>query len=218
MLPSVLIIDDHEVVRQGLRALIEDTHEFRVVGEAGTAEEALRRAKRIRPTIAIVDLSLPGTNGLQLMRVFRDKFPKTKLLVLSMHVDEAYLGEAMKIGAVGYIVKGTPSSEIVAGLRAVSRGETFFKLGVPVPEISLDIRTGSDPGSAFARLTQREIEVLSLVAHGLTSKLIGERLNIAARTVESHRAHISRKLDLHSYSDLLAYAVRHSLLTDDDSP
>lgn len=209
---SVLIVDDHEVVRQGLRAVIEDAEGFVVAGEAGDAAEALKRAAAVDPDLAVVDLSLPGMSGLQLMREMNDLFPRTRCLVLSMHADEAYLIEAVRIGAKGYIVKGAPSAEIVQGLKAVSQGRTFFSAALPAEAIAAATGQPRPAKNAFASLSAREVEVLGHIADGLTSKQIGERMGIGARTVESHRLHILRKLGLKSSSDLVAYALDHRLL------
>jgi DNA-binding NarL/FixJ family response regulator len=212
---SVLIVDDHEVVRQGLRAVLEDEEDLVLVGEAGTFVEAMARARELRPDVAIVDLSLPGANGLHLMREMGNELPDTRTLVLSMHTDEAYLTEAMRVGAKGYIVKGAPSAEIVLGLRIVAAGGRFFSSGIAESAISAAV---GDPNSksAFSSLTDRQLDVLRLIGKGLTSKQIADKLGLGARTIESHRQHLLHKLKLRSSSDLIAYAVAHDLLSDVD--
>ena len=213
MSTSVLIVDDHDVVRQGLRAVLEDAGGFTLVGEAGSTAEALFLAMSLQPDVAIIDLKLADGSGLDLMRDMRDRVPETRVLVLSMHSDEAYLVEAVRLGAIGYIVKGAPSSEIVRGLRAAAQGNRFFSSLLPSDIVAAALGADTSAKTSFASLSSREIDVLRLVARGLTSKQIGEALDIGARTVESHRLHILRKLGLTSSSDLMAYAVRHDLLT-----
>jgi DNA-binding NarL/FixJ family response regulator len=209
---TILIVDDHEVVRQGLRALLSDAPEFQVVAEAADGEDALRQASHFSPDIAIVDLSLPGMTGLSLVSTITAQSPTMRVVVLSMHSDEAYVAESFRLGASGYIVKGAPSAEILRGLHVVADGQNYVSEGIP-SRLILNSDGLGKAQNPYSRLTAREIEVLNLVAEGLTSKAIGERLGIASRTVESHRAHISRKLDLKSSQDLLAYAMRHDLLT-----
>jgi two-component system response regulator NreC len=209
---TVLIVDDHELVREGLRAIMERTEDIAVVGEASTAADAVKAVRKLKPDVAVVDVGLPGTSGLQLARELSQRYPRTKLLILSMHTEEAYVTEALRLGAKGYVVKGAGTGEVVTGVRAVHNGETFISPGLA---ISRSFTPGQEapPTSGFDRLTEREVEVLKLVAAGNTSKEIGEQLNIAGRTAEAHRSHILCKLGLSSHSDLLVYAVKHDLLT-----
>lgn len=212
MSKSVLIVDDHDVVRQGLRAVVEDAGGFTLAGEAGTAKEALDLAIALRPDAAIVDLKLADGSGLTLMRDLRARVPDIRVLVLTMHDDEAYLVEAVRLGALAYIVKGAPSSEIVLGLRAIAKGRHFFSTLLPREMVKTALKKDGAAQTAYSRLTRREVAVLPLVARGMTSKQIGGELGIAARTVESHRLHIMHKLGLKSATDLMAYAMRHDLL------
>ena len=209
---SVLIVDDHEVVRQGLRAVLEDAQDFAVVGEAGTREDGMRRAAELRPDVAIIDLRLSSTSGLPLVREITDALPETHVIVLSMHSEEAYLVEAVRAGATGYIVKGAPAAEIVQGLRAVARGGTYFGSGLLPEAISAAVNGPPSARKSFSSLSERELDVLRLLTGGLTSKQIGDRLGIGARTVETHRLHMLHKLNLTSPSDLLVYALKHDLL------
>jgi DNA-binding NarL/FixJ family response regulator len=209
---SVLIVDDHEVVRQGLRAVLEDAGGFVLAGEARTSSEAIEKARALKPDVAIIDLSLPGTSGLHLMRLISERLPDTRMLVLSMHFDDAYVTEALRLGATGYIVKGAPSAEIVEGVRVVADGGNYFSSGVSPDAIAIATGARNDVKSSFASLSDREVDVLSLIAEGKTSKQIGEALDIGARTVETHRVHMLRKLGLKSSTDLYGYAIKHALL------
>jgi two-component system, NarL family, response regulator NreC len=212
MSTTVLIVDDHAVVRQGLNALLGEAGDFTVIAEAATGEDGLLRAAKCTPELAIVDLSLPGMTGFGLVSSLIEEHPNMRILVLSMHSDEAYIAEAFRSGAHGYIVKGAPSAEIITGLRAVAGGQRYVGMGVS-GDLGPDSDSPPQPHTPFNRLTPREVEVLHLLAEGLTSKAIGEQLDIGARTVESHRSHMARKLDPKSSTDLLAYAMRHDLLT-----
>jgi two-component system response regulator NreC len=211
---SVLLVDDHEVVRRGLRALLEREEDLTLVAEVGTAEEALAQIRSHGPDVAVVDLALPGTNGLELTRQVTAGCPSTKVLVLSMHNDEAYVLEAFRSGALGYILKEAPASEFVEGVRAVGGGRHYLSSELSKQAIEAALNDPDDtPRGAFASLTRRDLQVLGLVAEGLTSRNIATRLAIGVRTVETHRAHILHKLGLRTHSDLIGYAVRHNLLT-----
>ena len=216
---SVLLVDDHEVVRQGLRALLEGEPDLTLSGEAATADEALVAVRKLKPNVAVVDLALPGMNGLELTRQMTARHPDTKVLVLSMHADEAYVSEALRSGAKGYILKEAPSAEFVQGVRAVSSGEQYLSDSLSRRALaSAAVEPGEPPRNPFWLLTKRELQVLSLVAEGITSREIADRLEIGTRTVETHRSHIMRKLKLRSHSDLISFAVRHNLLTQPALP
>ena len=213
MSTSVLLVDDHEVVRQGLRALLDGAPDLTVAGEAVSAERALQAVRKLHPDVAVVDLALPGMSGLELTKVLTNRHPRTKVLILSMHADEAYVLEAMRSGAAGYVIKEAPASEFVDGVRAVSSGKQYLSSGLPRRAIESALEDSKEQRSVFSLLTKREMQVLGLVAEGITSREIAARLNIGTRTVETHRAHIMRKLGLRSHGDLTSFAVRHNLLT-----
>lgn len=209
----ILICDDHAVVRAGLRLILEQEAGFEIVGEAASGEELIAEAGRLRPDIVVTDLSMPGLGGLEALPRVRQIAPEAKILVLTIHEDEAYFFRALEAGAAGYVLKGASAEEFLAALRLVARG------GVPVPPTLgqrlladyTDRTKGSLPPN-HAQLSPREREVLSLVADGRMNKEIAERLSISVRTVERYRASIMNKLGLHNRAELVAYAVRRGLL------
>ncbi len=209
----ILICDDHAVVRAGLRLILEQEAGFEIVGEAASGEELIAEAGRLRPDIVVTDLSMPGLGGLEALPRVRQVAPEAKILVLTIHEDEAYFFRALEAGAAGYVLKGASAEEFLAALRLTARG------GVPVPPMlgqrllaDYTDRTKGSPPPNHAQLSPREREVLSLVADGRMNKEIAERLSISVRTVERYRASIMNKLGLHNRAELVAYAVRRGLL------
>lgn len=210
---SVLLADDHEVVRHGLRALLEAQEGCVVVGEAADGLEAVALAAKLQPCVLVLDLMMPGLNGLDVMREVRKRAPGTHILVLSMHSSEAYVMEALRNGAHGYALKDTSGPDLVKAVREVAAGRRH--LSAPLSERAIEAyvsqaHTASlDP---YETLTTREREILHLVAEGFTSPDVASRLGISSRTAETHRANVMRKLDLRSQSDLIRYAFRRGLL------
>ena len=209
----ILICDDHAVVRAGIRLILEQEAGFEIVGEATNGEELIAQAGRLRPDIVVTDLSMPGLGGLEALPRVRQAAPEAKILVLTIHEDEAYFFRALEAGAAGYVLKGASAEEFLAALRLVVRG------GVPVPHTlgqhllaDYTDRMKDSPPPSHAQLSPREREVLSLVADGRMNKEIAERLSISVRTVERYRASIMNKLGLHNRAELVAYAVRRGLL------
>ena len=200
----LMLVDDHPLVRGGLRARLDAVPGLSVVAEAGDAESALREAAATRPDIVLMDIGLRGTNGIEATRALRAALPGLRVLVLSMHDNPAYVRAAQEAGACGYLVKDCPAEEIVRALRTVGAGGSLeaFAATAPPPRLP-DAPTAA---SALA-LTPREREVLLLIAEGLSSREIGERLAMSARTVETHRTHLRRKLRLGSAAALVRYAV-----------
>lgn len=217
---TVLIIDDHPLYREGLKAIISQSPEFAVVGEAGDAEEGLRRAKALRPDFALVDISLPGgQSGIDLVRSLKSNLPELRILVVSMHSRMDYITEAFQAGALGYMAKESAGDGLLKALKAVANSEFFLDSSVS-REVILEIvksphaRAGVvDMG--YGSLTDREQEILPLLAEGLTAKEIANRLCISAKTVENHRTNIMRKLELQKPVDLIRYAVRIGLIDVD---
>ena len=209
----ILICDDHTVVRAGLRLILEQEAGFEIVGEAASGEELIAEAGRLRPDVVVTDLSMPGLGGLEALPRVRQAAPEAKILVLTIHEDDAYFFRALEAGAAGYVLKGASAEELLAALRLVARE------GVPVPptlgqRLLADYtdRTRDEPPPNHAQLSPREREVLSLVADGRMNKEIAEQLSISVRTVERYRASIMNKLGLHNRAELVAYAVRRGLI------
>jgi two-component system, NarL family, response regulator NreC len=208
---TLLLADDHTVLRQGLRALLEP--EFRVVAETGDGLQVADLAERLQPDVVVLDLMMPGLNGLDAARQIHRHSPKIGIVVLSMHPDEAYVVEALKSGASGYVLKGSDSAELVQAIRDCAAGRRYLSraLSERVIEGYLQ-RFDSSSDDSYETLTPREREVLHLAAEGHSNPDIAKRLALSVRTVESHRANLMRKLGVHSQSDLIHYAMSKGLL------
>ncbi len=209
-MPTILLVDDHIVVRQGLRALLEGQPDLHVIGEAGDGNEAIRLVEQLKPQLVILDLMMPGLNGLEVTRQIHER---TRVIVLSMHANQAYVMEALRNGACGYVLKDASSTELIQAVRAVSEGRRY--LSAPFSENAIQAyleKAASAPTDPYDTLTNREREVLHLVAEGFSSAEIAEKLTISVRTVEIHRSNLMHKLDLRSQVDLIRYALRKGIL------
>ncbi|MBM4083072.1 MAG: response regulator transcription factor, partial [Planctomycetes bacterium] len=194
---TIILADDHPVVRHGLKALLEAEADFQVVGECGDGLEAVRLAERLKPNVLVVDVMMPGVTGLEVARQVTERLPETRVVILSMHANEAYVLEALRNGATGYVLKDSGGASLVEAVRAVAAGRRY--LSPPLTERAVEAYAQKAKGAdvdAFETLTTREREVLHLAAQGLTNPEIGRRLFISARTVEVHRANLMRKLGL----------------------
>jgi DNA-binding NarL/FixJ family response regulator len=206
---TLLLADDHLMVRQGLRALLAREPDLRLVGEAAEGLEALRLAERLRPDVLVLDLMMPGLNGLDVARQVARRSPETRVVILSMHAHEAYVLESLLAGAAGYVLKESSSDELVKAIRAVTAGGRY--LSPPLSEEALGAytrRTGSLPPDPYHTLTARERVVLQLTAEGHSGTDIAERLFISPRTVETHRANLMRKLKVRNQKELVRYALQ----------
>ena len=209
---KVLLADDHAVVRAGLRALFAAQADLEVVGEACDGREAVEAAERLRPDVLLLDLSMPGLNGVEALRRIRAAVPLTRVLVLSMHVAPEYVRPALRAGAAGYVVKGAGLDSLVEAVRAVAAGEIF--LGAEASAVvggDLDRPPGPAPGP-LERLTPREREVLQLVAEGHTNREIAQVLGVSPKTADVHRTNLMSKLDLHDAQALTRFAMRAGLV------
>ncbi len=210
---TLLLADDHRIVRQGLRALLGDEPDFRLVGEAADGLEAVRLAERLAPDVVVMDLMMPGLGGLEATRQIARRGPRTHLVVLSMHSDVAYVAEAIRAGASGYVLKDACAEDLVRAIRAVAGGGRYFS--PPLSEAAVADylrRTEGQPADPSEALTLREREVLQLTAEGHSGIEIARRLFISPRTVESHRASLMRKLGVHNQKELVRYAVERGLV------
>jgi two-component system response regulator NreC len=208
MMTRLMIADDHQLFREGLRLLLPK-NEFEIVAEASTGRDAIREAQRHEPDLALVDVTMPGLNGVDTAREVLRASPRTRVVVLTMHRDDPYIIEALRAGARGYVLKTQSATELLAALRDVALG------GVYVPQqywraVVESQQNGHEP--AHDPLTPREREVLQLVAEGRTTKEIGAALNISFKTAESHRLRIMSKLDIHETASLVRYAIRRHLI------
>ncbi len=210
---TLVLADDHPVVRQGLRAVLEAEPSFSVVGEVADGLEVLPLVERLRPDVLIVDVMMPGLSGLEVTRQVRQRSPGTRVLVLSMYANEIYVLEALRNGASGYVLKGASAADLVEAVRVAAAGRRY--LSPPLSERGLEAyaeRARAGTLDLYETLTTREREVLHLAAEGYSNPKIATRLGISTRTAETHRAHIMRKLGLQSQTDLVRYAVRRGIL------
>lgn len=214
---TIVLADDHQVVRKGIRALLEMEQDFQVVGEAGDGLEAVHLTLRLRPDVLVLDLMMPGLNGIDVTRQVTKQAPQTRVVVLSMYAAEDYVLEALRNGASGYVLKDASISELVQAIRSVVMGRRY--LSPPLAERAIDAyvrQTQESTLDPYETLTDREREVLHLAAEGLTSAEIAERLSLSPRTVENHRSNMMRKLGLRTQTDLVRYAIRRGIITLED--
>jgi len=213
---SIVLVDDHRLVREALRVLLENEPGLSVVGEASDGVEAIEVIARLKPDVVLLDLTMPGMDGLAVLRrMAQEPAPRSHIVVLTMHADEAYVVEALKSGAEAYVLKESSASDLVYAVREVIAGRRY--LSPPLSERAIDAYAGRVAASppAHARLTARELEVLRLSARGMSLPQIATELSISPRTVETHRANFMRKLGLQSQTDLVRYAMREGLLPHD---
>jgi DNA-binding NarL/FixJ family response regulator len=208
----VLVADDHEIVRQGLKLVLNAEPDFQVVAEAADGEEAVRLALRDDIDLAILDISMPRKTGLQAARELGRRRPELRILILSMYDNEQFLFEALKAGASGYVLKSGADDDIVTACRSAMRGEPFLYPSAVDALIRDVISRAGERNEELELLTPRELEVLKLIAEGSTTKEIAALLVLSAKTVESHRAHILGKLGMHDRVDLTRYAIRRGLI------
>ena len=208
----ILLADDHTVVRQGLRKVLEERPDWQVVAEAGDGREAVRLAEQHRPDVAVVDVAMPLLNGIEATRQITKRAPQTKVLVLSMYSDEAYVTQMLKAGATGYLLKDSADVDLVQAVQAVSQGKSFFSPAVArLMSDDYAHQRGGDV-DRYESLSEREREIFQLVAEGKTNKEMAALLFISPSTVETHRARIMEKLDLHSAAEIVLYAVRRGVI------
>lgn len=213
MSTSVVIADDHLVVRRGLRALFESEPDIAVVGEAGDGLETIELVLRLLPDVLVLDLMLPDVSGMTVLGQLTERQVQTRVVVLSMHAGDFYVAEALRQGATAYVVKDASAAELVEAVHHAARGERF--LSSPLSEARIEAYAASQTATGrdgYDTLTAREREVLLLAAQGLTNAEIGTRLGISRRTAETHRANLLRKLALRGQQDIIKYALKRGLL------
>ena len=219
----VLLADDHDILRDGLRALLEMAGDIQVVGEARTGREAVSEAERLQPDVVLMDITMPELDGVEACQRIRQQVPEARVLFLTMHEAEEYFFRALRAGAGGYVIKRTAAADLLAAVRAVARGESFLSPSVAHALVAAYTERSIRPakhaatsaestGDSYSTLTSREREVLQLVAEGHTNQEIADRLSLSVKTVQSHRAAVMEKLGLRDVTHLVRYAVRRGLV------
>ena len=210
----VLLAEDHTIVRKGIRSLLDDEPGIEVVGEADNGRDAVAQAETLVPNIVVMDHTMPLLNGLEATRQIRKLLPQVHVLILTMHTNEEYVFQFLQAGAAGYLVKQTAPNELVAAIRAVYAGDSFLSPSISKTVIDEYVRTGESAGRAASdgSLTEREREVLQLIAEGFTNQAIAQQLQISVKTVGVHRLNLMHKLDLHNLADLTKYAIRNGII------
>jgi DNA-binding NarL/FixJ family response regulator len=201
---TVLLVDDHSLVRRGFRRLLEDDPEILVVGEAGDGEDAIRLARELRPKVIVMDCALPGANGIAATRKILESVPDTAILMLSMHSEDTLVRQALEAGARGYVLKSAVNLDLVAAVKRAAAGEIVLDSQL---ESSATLK-----GERAERLTPRELEILQIIVDGLSNKQIAAKLGLSVNTVAVHRANIMAALGIHKTAELVAYAIRNGLV------
>lgn len=214
---TVLLVDDHLLVRQGCRRILEQRKDVTVVGEASSGEEGLKKIEELKPHVVFMDLNLPGIGGIDVTRRLKIERPMTKVIVLSVHTDEAYVYRALEAGAAAYIVKQGGAQELEDALNAVTSGHVYLSPLVSQSVVATYVKYGSHVApSAEAPLTAKELEVTHLLTQGLSSKEVAQRLGSSPQTVDVHRKNIMKKLAIHSVPELVKWAIRNKLISVDE--
>lgn len=211
----ILLGDDHTLVRQGFRKILEVRPDWEVVGEVNNGRDAVRDAASLKPDVVVLDIGMPLLNGIDATRQIVRRLPNTQILILSMHADEAYVTQALKAGARGYLLKDSADTELIRAVSAVAAGKSFFSPAVAKVMLDDYVRHLAEKGivDRFESLSEREREVFQLVAEGHSNKEIAELLFVSPATIETHRAHILQKLDVHNTAGLVLYAVRRGVIS-----
>ena len=211
---SVLIADDHEIIRFGISTYLSSSEDIEIVGEASTGEECLHLFQKTNPDICVLDIGMPEKDGIETAKAIRACEGQTKILILSMHINKEILRRALAANINGYLLKNTEKKDLLHGIRAIVKGQQVFS--DPISEMIKEsfLTKASDSGNHIQpEITEREHEILQLIVDGLTSKEIAEKLFISPRTVDTHRANLMEKLELHNIADLVRYSIQHELVS-----
>jgi len=212
---TILLAEDHQIVREGFRSLLEHESDLEIVGEAETGRQAVQLTRKLRPSVVVMDIAMPLLNGLEATRQIRKDFPETKVLILSAHSDDAYVDQVAALGASGFLVKQTSSHELATAIRKIHGGETFFSASIfrraKDRSQTSSSRTGS-PKKKNNCLSSREMEVLQLIAEGKANKQVASELGVSFKTVDKHRQHLMSKLNIHDVAGLTRYAIAEGII------
>jgi DNA-binding NarL/FixJ family response regulator len=209
----ILLCDDHLLIRASLKSLIGEFPGIDVVGEAGDGREALEHVARLRPNVVVMDIAMPGLNGLEATRRLVKEHPQVRVVMLSMHADESHVLQALRAGASGYVLKGSAPRELEMAIEAVARGEIFLSPAISKHVIDVYLNRAEGQTNSLDLLTPRQREILQLIAEGKSSKQIAQMLDASVKTIESHRASLMERLDIHDVAGLVRYAIRHGLVS-----
>ncbi len=211
----VLIVDDHAILREGLKALLKSEPDIEVVGEASTGREAIKLIRQLHPDVVLMDISMPDMTGLEATQIIKKGYPEVKVIALTVHESEIYLKRMMQVGADGYVVKRAAAQELTEAIRRVVRGGVYIHPDIAKPLVSELTRAQPAKKEQKEQLSEREWQVLRLIALGYTNKQIADRLALSVKTVETYRARIARKLGLRTRAELVKYALKHGLLDEE---
>ncbi len=211
----VLLADDHSLVRSGIRMILETIEGVQIVAETTDGHHALAFVETLRPDVAMLDISMPGLNGIETAARIRSRVPATRVVILSMHAGEDYVSQALRAGAAGYLLKDATPSELEFALRAVARGETYLCPRVSGPVVERSLRSADDAPSPLDALTPRQREILRLIAEGRSTKEMAGDLGVSIKTVEAHRALLMDRLGIHDVAGLVRFAVRVGIVPGD---
>jgi DNA-binding NarL/FixJ family response regulator len=211
---TVLLAEDHQIVREGFRSLLKQEHDIEVVGEAENGRLAMQLTRKLRPAVVVMDIAMPLLNGLEATRQIRKEFPDTKVLILSAHSDDAYVAQVIELGAAGFLLKQTSSHELATAIREVQKGKTFFGSAIANRGQDHSKKSADRKGNLKKknRLSSREVEVLQLIAEGKPNKQVAAELGVSFKTVDKHRQHLMAKLNIHDIAGLTRYAITEGII------
>ncbi len=212
---KVLLAEDHTIVRKGIRSLIDGETGIIVVGEAEDGREAIEKVEKLQPHVVVMDIAMPGLNGIEATHQLKRRFPEINVLILSMYASEEYIFQTLRAGASGYLLKKSVPKDLIAAIKATSKGEPFLSPTISQTIVNDYIRkaeTAKQHDDPYQQLTQREREVLQLLAEGVPNRIIAKHLFVSVKTIETHRAHIMTKLNINNTADLTRYAIRKGLI------
>ncbi len=215
---KVLLAEDHTIVRKGLRSLLHKESGIKVIGEAEDGREAVRKVEKLQPDVVVMDIAMPGLNGLEATRQIKKRFPEMKIIILTVHANEEYVLQTLRTGASGYLVKKAAPADLIGAIHAVYKGDSFLSPSISKTVIDEYIRhaeTKSERDIIYGKLTNREREVFQLIIEGHKNREIANLLYVSIKTVETHKAHIMVKLNVHSTAELIRYAYDKSLIIKD---